>query len=242
MGNKNKKCKYSGRNNKFEFIGTLDGEFQLEHQTGGKKIYCNKLRIRRVKKSGISNNQDVLPIRISEEKLKESDLWGRLVKGLRVQGKGQLRTYNKVKDGAGYLEISAMVKEIRTISYEESTDLNSIILKGYVCKQPIYRLKSRGVKRIGRKLKQKELEITDLFLAVNRCCGKTDYIPCICWDKNARKASGFEIGEYVRIEGEVHSREYPKKHLIEPNKSDYIVEHKIAYEVSVSKLEVIQDK
>jgi len=237
----NKKCKYSGRNNKFEFIGTLDGEFQLEHQTGGKKIYCNKLRIRRVKKSGISNNQDVLPIRISEEKFKESDLWGRLVKGLKVQGKGQLRTYDKVKKDGTRLDISVMIKEIKTISYD-STDLNSIILKGYVCKQPIYRLKSRGVKMIGRKLKQKELEITDVFLAVNRCCGKTDYIPCICWDKNARKASVFEVGEHIMIEGEVHSREYPKKHLIEPNKLDYIVEHKIAYEVSVSKLEVIQDK
>lgn len=240
----NKKNKYPGRNNQFEFIGTLDGEFQFEHQIGGQKIYCNKLRIERLKKDKNSGAQDILPIRISEDKFKKSEFWGHLVKGLRVRGKGQLRTYDKIKkDGTRYLDISVMIREMQTISYEERTDLNSIILKGYVCKQPIYRLKNRSIKASTRKIKSKELEITELLLAINRCCGKTDYIPCICWNKNARRASEFKVGEHIMIEGEVHSREYLKRHNSKKtNNLNYIVEHRIAYEVFTTKLEVIQEK
>ena len=49
-------------------------------------------------------------------------------------------------------------------------------------------------------------EIADLLLAVNRPYGKSDYIPCICWGSNARYASGFDVGEHVRILGRIQSR------------------------------------
>ena len=74
-------------------------------------------------------------------------------------------------------------------------------------------------------------EIADLLLAVNRPYGKSDYIPCICWGRNARYASGFEVGEHVQLLGRIQSREYVKRI------SDTETEKRIAYEVSVSKLE-----
>ena len=78
-----------------------------------------------------------------------------------------------------------------------------------------------------------ELGITQeyLLLAVNRPYGKSDYIPCISWGRNARYAAGFEVGTRVRIWGRVQSREYTKKI------SETECEKRVAYEVSISKME-----
>ena len=53
----------------------------------------------------------------------------------------------------------------------------------------------------------------------------------LSWGRNARFASGFEVGTRVRIWGRVQSREYTKK-ITETE-----CEKRIAYEVSISKLE-----
>ena len=73
--------------------------------------------------------------------------------------------------------------------------------------------------------------IADLLIAVNRPYGKSDYIPCICWGRNARYASAFQVGGHVLIWGRIQSREYVKKI------SEEETQKRIAYEISVSKLE-----
>ena len=78
------------------------------------------------------------------------------------------------------------------------------------------------------------LVLSDLLVAVNRSYGKSDYIPCICWGRNARFASGFEVGSHVQIWGRIQSREYVKK------VSETQVEQRVAYEVSVSKIEFLE--
>ena len=97
---------------------------------------------------------------------------------------------------------------------------NQIFLDGYICKQPVYRKTPLG------------REIADLLLAVNRPYGKSDYIPCICWGRNARFASAFEVGEHVQVMGRI---EYMKK--ITETES----QKRVAYEVSVSKLECMDE-
>lgn len=79
-----------------------------------------------------------------------------------------------------------------------------------------------------------EEKLPDLLLAVNRPYGKSDYIPCICWGRNARYASAFAVGGHVLIWGRIQSREYVKK--LGENQA----EKRIAYEVSVSKLEYME--
>ena len=69
----------------------------------------------------------------------------------------------------------------------------------------------------------------------NRPYGKSDYIPCICWGRNARFASAFEVGEHVQVMGRIQSREYMKK--ITETES----QKRVAYEVSVSKLECMDE-
>ena len=107
---------------------------------------------------------------------------------------------------------------------EESSKSNQIYLDGYICKEPVYRKTPLG------------REIADLLLAVNRPYGKSDYIPCICWGRNARYANHFKVGERCAIWGRIQSREYMKK-LDEEN-----VERRVAFEVSVSKLELLTEE
>ena len=78
-------------------------------------------------------------------------------------------------------------------------------------------------------------EIADILIAVNRPYGKSDYIPCIVWGRNARFATSFEVGGHIQVWGRVQSREYTKKISEEES------EKRIAYEVSVSKIEMISD-
>ena len=107
-------------------------------------------------------------------------------------------------------------------TYRSSQLSNQILLDGYICKDPIYRKTPLG------------REIADVLLAVNRPYGKSDYIPCICWGRNARYASAFEVGGHVLIWGRIQSREYMKR--IGENET----EKRVAYEVSVSKLEYME--
>ena len=123
-----------------------------------------------------------------------------------------------MSDNKSRLQLQTLTREI----YEDEfgDDVNQIILDGYICKTPIYR-----VTPFSR-------EIADVLLAVNRAYGKSDYIPLICWGRNARYCQQLNVGDGIHIEGRLQSREYQKK-IDEEN-----VVTKTAYEVSVSKLSV----
>ena len=105
---------------------------------------------------------------------------------------------------------------------EESSRTNQIYLDGYICKEPVYRKTPLG------------REIADVLLAVNRLM-EVGYIPCICWGRNARYAGSFEVGAHCAVWGRIQSREYMKK------LSEDQLEKRIAYEVSVSKLELLEE-
>lgn len=137
---------------------------------------------------------------------------------------GQFRSYNRHDEQKNRLVLSVFAREVSFIEEElDGAKTNSILLDGYICKLPIYRKTPLG------------REIADLLLAVNRPYGKSDYIPCICWGRNARFASAFEVGEHVQILGRIQSREYVKK------LSETETEKRTAYEVSVSKLECMEE-
>ena len=99
---------------------------------------------------------------------------------------------------------------------------NEVTLNGYICKKPIYRQTPFG------------REIADLLLAVNRAYNKSDYIPCIAWGRNARFCENIEVGTEVKVVGRVQSRTYEKKY------EDGTSETKVAYEVSISSLEIVK--
>ena len=167
----------------------------------------------------LSDTYDVIPLMVSDRlfDVENSHI------GEKVVARGQFRSYNRHEEQKNRLVLSVFVREVEFIDEElDGAKTNHILLEGYICKKPVYRKTPLG------------REIADLLLAVNRPYGKSDYIPCICWGRNARYASGFEVGEHVQILGRIQSRDYVKKI------SETETQTRTAYEVSVSKLECME--
>ena len=201
-------------NNQVSMMGEIVSEFQFSHEVFGEGFYMVELAVNR-----LSNYSDYIPLMISERLIDtEQDYTGQLI---RVSG--QFRSYNRHEEKKNRLVLSVFVRELEFLDeIDENEKTNQIFLDGYICKEPIYRKTPLG------------REIADVLLAVNRSYGKSDYIPCICWGRNARFASGFTVGSHIQIVGRVQSREYVKR-IDEEN-----VEHRVAYEVSVSKVDLLE--
>ena len=202
-------------NNQVSMMGEIVSEFQFSHEVFGEGFYMVELAVNR-----LSNYSDYIPLMISERLIDtEQDYTGQLI---RVSG--QSRSYNRHEEKKNRLVLSVFVRELEFLDeIDENEKTNQIFLDGYICKEPIYRKTPLG------------REIADVLLAVNRSYGKSDYIPCICWGRNARFASGFTVGSHIQIVGRVQSREYVKR-IDEEN-----VEHRVAYEVSVSKVDLLEN-
>lgn len=199
-------------NNQVTVMGEVVGAFTYSHEIFGEGFYMVDILVPR-----LSDSADLIPLMVSERLIDVTqDLKGQL-----IMVSGQFRSYNRHEEHKNKLILSVFVREITFIeALEENEKTNYIFLDGYICKEPIYRKTPLG------------REIADILLAVNRPYGKSDYIPCISWGRNARFAAGFQVGDRCRIWGRIQSREYMKKI------SEEETEKRIAYEVSVSKMEV----
>ena len=198
-------------NNQVIMAGEIVSEFVFSHEVFGEGFYMLEISVRR-----LSNSYDVIPLMISERLIDVT----RDYRGETIAVSGQFRSYNRHEEKKNRLVLSVFVRELEFAEEEpESSRTNQIFLEGYICKMPVYRKTPLG------------REIADLLVAVNRPYGKSDYIPCICWGRNARYAGGFEVGAHCAVWGRIQSREYMKK------LSEDQLEKRIAYEVSVSKLE-----
>ena len=202
--------------NMVRMTGEIVSEPCLVREGRGEKLYMAYILTRRT--SGVT---DRIPLIIPGRLIGPGDCIGHM-----VSVEGQFRSYNRNEEGKSKLILSVFVKEIILLETGWPVDFacnNRVFLDGFICKAPIYRKTPKG------------REIADVILAVNRPHGKSDYIPCIAWGRNARFASGFEVGSRVKVWGRVQSREYTKK------LSETECEKRIAYEVSVSKLECLED-
>ena len=203
-------------NNYLILVGKITSEKVFSHEIYGESFYIFNLEVPRL--SGIA---DCIPITISERLISNFDL----SIGKEVEIEGQFRSYNTYENQRSRLVLTVFAKDIREhVEPEEPVGekiSNEVVLVGYICKKPIYRKTPFG------------REISDILLAVNRAYNKSDYIPCIAWGRNARFCENMEIGTGVKIVGRVQSRMYEKKH------EDGTVEQKVAYEVSVGSLELV---
>lgn len=198
-------------NNQVSITGKIDTGFTFSHQVFGEGFYTMELLVKR-----LSDSEDRIPVMVSERLL---DITQDYV-GEYIEIQGQFRSYNRHEEKHNRLVLSVFARELRFIDEdEEFLPTNQIFLDGFICKPPVYRKTPLG------------REIADVLLAVNRPYGKSDYIPCICWGRNANFARSFEVGGRLHIWGRIQSREYIKK------LSETETEKRTAYEVSVSKLE-----
>jgi single-stranded DNA-binding protein len=202
-------------------VGKVTSDKRFSHEIYGEKFYIFDLEVPR-----LSGNADIIPITISERLLE--------AEGLEIDKKviveGQFRSYNSYQNERNKLVLTVFAKDVKFVENQDeeiqaSKDFvsNEVILNGYICKKPIYRQTPFG------------REIADLLLAVNRAYNKSDYIPCIAWGRNARFCENIEVGTEVKIVGRVQSRTYEKKY------EDGTSETKVAYEVSISSLEVVKE-
>ena len=202
-------------NNQVIMAGEIVSEFVFSHEVFGEGFYMLEISVRRLSNSyGCDSAHDIGTAHRCHPEI---------TAGETIAVSGQFRSYNRHEEKKNRLVLSVFVRELEFVEEEpESSRTNQIFLEGYICKMPVYRKTPLG------------REIADLLVAVNRPYGKSDYIPCICWGRNARYASGFEVGAHIQLWGRIQSREYTKKI------SEEEIERRIAYEVSVSKLEFIE--
>lgn len=202
-------------NNQVTIAGEIMGGFTFSHDVFGEGFYMMDIAVGR-----LSDSKDIIPVMVSDRLMDVKQDYT----GAYVVIDGQFRSYNRQEENRTRLLLSVFAREIQALEDLTEALPNYIFLDGYVCKPPIYRKTPLG------------REICDLLLAVNRPYGKSDYIPCICWGRNARFAEGFQVGEHIQLSGRIQSREYQKKI------SETEFEKRTAYEVSVGKLESLDEE
>ena len=198
--------------NKIKLIGTIASSLVLDYENYKERFFTFELETKR-----LSDFSDQLIICVSENLFDISQL----TVGKRVYVEGQIRSFNRYDASRGKTRVLIQVMAQDIVDVDESKeDLNYVYLDSYICKKPNHRKTLLG------------REITDLLLAVNRQYDKSDYIPSIAWERNARFSGVLDVGEHLIVEGRLQSREYSK--TLENDE----VEIRIAYEVSISNLEI----
>jgi len=200
-------------NNKVALFGKVVSEPKFSHEVYGEKFYEFNMEVNR-----LSESVDIIPIVFSDRLISIEQIKPEL----KLQILGQYRSHNNQQEGRKLI-LMVFAREIEIRDEMTLNNANEIFLEGYVVKKPNYRKTPFG------------REISDLLIAVNRAYNKSDYIPCIAWGRNAKYCESFNIGDKVRVYGRVQSREYEKK--FENGES----EKKVAYEISVSKLELVKE-
>lgn len=203
-------------NNHATLIGIVEDAPTFGHSHCGESFYNFVLKVKR-----LSENTDDINITISEKLLKALEL----LPGDEVEVSGQYRSYNNYSGVGNKLILTLFVQDIkRTDELSDIENPNKIYLNGFICKPPIFRTTPFG------------REIADIILAVNRAYGKSDYIPCIAWGRNAKFASCLKVGDRIELWGRIQSREYQKK----ISEEDTVT--KVAYEISISKLQAMEQE
>lgn len=193
-----------GENNKATVVGRFTKGFTYSYCMHGENFYTTEIAAER-----LSGNYDYIPVTISEHLIDvREDFTGEPVELV-----GDFRSYNKQRKNRSHLILTLMAQEITFVDDSEVFPEDKIFLDGFICKPPTYRRTPLG------------REIAEILLAVNRPYERSDYIPCICWGRNARWARKLPVGIGLTIHGRIQSREYGK-------------EPKMAYEVSINNMGV----
>jgi len=234
--------------NSIRISGRISREPVYDHTIFGEAFYRMEVAVKR-----LSGFDDILPVTVSERLLGDPSV-NACSPGALVAVSGQIRSYNQRRGDRSHLIITVFAREVEFLpdfisegdaaSYADieapvpinedpaqqaeaeaasqspvRQECNDVELCGAICKPVIYRTTPFS------------REIADVLLAVNRRYGKSDYLPCIAWGRNARFAATLEVGERIIIHGRLQSRTYQKA------LPDGTSEQRTAYEISCSSIE-----
>lgn len=172
--------------------GRIEAEFEYSHDLGGEKFYKTRVIVERT-----SGKNDFISIIVSDLLIGRKEI-KQSFKGKWAEVRGVFRRYKiESKDGLKHSEFLLLAKDINILEDEEERQSeNHIYLDGYLIKTPVF-----------RETHASNRQITDLSLEVHRSFGKSDYIPCIVWGRQAKWASEFEIGTRVQLYGRIQSKQ-----------------------------------
>ena len=182
--------------------GILAAAPAFSHMSRGERFFIFPVETRR-----LSGTADTINVIARESLLRSAEI----MEAGRIQVTGELRSFNNKRGEGARLVITVFAKEL---GFTDGEDMNVIEQAGTLCKPPNLRVTPMG------------RDICDLMLAVNRRCGRSDYLPCICWGRRAREYSQLQVGDRLSLTGRIQSRPYIK--LIEGEPVE-----KVAYEVSI---------
>ena len=203
-------------NNIAKLTGFVEKEPVFSHEVYGEGFYVFIVRTRR-----LSDSFDLIPVTVSD---RLTDIAG-LKSGRFLMVEGQFRSYNSVLNGGQVkLTLTLFAQEISFPETIPDADIDNVEMNGFICKPPVYRTTPFN------------REISDFLLAVNRSYNKSDYLPCICWGRNACFAAGLALGTHVLVWGRIQSRDYLKR------VSQDTTEQRRVYEVSVSWIEKVKEE
>ena len=182
--------------------GILAAAPAFSHMSRGERFFIFPVETRR-----LSGTADTINVIARKSLLRSAEI----MEAGRIQVTGELGSFNNKRGEGARLVITVFAKEL---GFTDGEDMNVIELAGTLCKPPNLRVTPMG------------RDICDLMLAVNRRCGRSDYLPCICWGRRAREYSQLQVGDRLSLTGRIQSRPYIK--LIEGEPVE-----KVAYEVSI---------
>lgn len=191
-----------------ELRGVLAGAPALSHESRGERFFTFPVETRR-----LSGTPDKLNVVTRESLMATAEL----NEASRIHVTGELRSFNNKRGEGAKLIVTVFAREI---GFDDGDDLNLVELIGTLCKPPNLRTTPMG------------RDICDLMLAVGRRCGRSDYLPCICWGIRAHEAASWQVGDRISLHGRIQSRQYIK--LLEG-----VAFEKTAFEVSVIDMEKI---
>lgn len=183
--------------------GIVASKFEFDHEVFGENFYKFSMETLR-----LSGERDPIMVLVSERLINPRiDMLGKS-----IEIYGRFASYNKNIDGQekSKLILYVFAQEMWQVA-SDKMHFNRINLEGTICKEPVFRTTPSG------------REIVDIFLAVNGRYGKSSYIPCIAWGRNAKYLATFSVGDNIDLQGRIQSRIYQK------NEKKYI-----AYEVSIA--------
>lgn len=195
--------------NRAILCGTAAGEPIFSHENRAERFFVFPLETRR-----LSGNIDRINVILRESLLPAH----RRFTAAPAEVIGELRSFNNRSGQGSRLVITVFARELSFPAAPVWT--NTVELEGTLCRPPTVRSTPLG------------REIADLLLAVNRPYGRSDYLPCIAWGRNAHRAGAWTVGTRLRLLGRIQSREYIKN-------LDGQALRRVAYEVSAAEIEAV---
>ena len=206
-------------NNQVRICGTIEDEFEYDFESA-MGIHCStRIRVRR-----FSNVDDfvpiIVPVFLMKDALKSS------LKGKKVEVEGTFCSHTEHgKNGQRHLRLYLYPLAITIYDEEEEVEWqdnrNEVYLEGYISRKPNLMTTTFAKKMVA-----------ETVISVKRFPNKIDRIPLVFWGSQAIIASDMEIGELIRIDGRIQSREYFKSYSPGSEEGEY----KTFYEVSVKQI------